>query len=136
MCREALAASPHEGVAALPVWGELQDAHEPVDAMLVSVEHCEELVPGNHTYKVEMSVAVQVRAASHDAAAGEALLKAAQDAVELVLLGADGVPWRGRELDALGCAATVLDLFYGLKPLSVLDGMVRYAFEVRLYVQF
>lgn len=135
-CSAAYAAILREELAAagvsLPVYAELAPPHATPDRIVCWADGVEEIVPKQCNYKLTCTVAAELDSATHSDADASALFAAAMAAVERAF----GRCGKGAQLDAYGCAATVLDCICTPQPAEYADGRWRCAAGARIYLQF
>lgn len=127
--REEQGTSP----APLPVFAEIAPPHNTPDRIRCWADSCESIIPGNYTYKLTVTVCAELDGAAHDEREAAALFAPAMEAVRraFTLRCAEGT-----ELDAHGCAATVLECVPEPQPVQVDDGRWRCVCTARVYLQF
>ena len=121
-----------EGGCALPVFPEIAPPHNTPDRIRCWADSCEAIIPRQFNYKFTVTVCAELDGAAHDEQKAAAMFTHAMGAVQRAF----DRHTKGAELDAYGCAATVIDCYAEPQPIQFDDGRRRCVVSARVYLQF
>lgn len=124
---------PVNDVLQMPVYSDMDAAHDDTQCVIVNTDDAEEIIPGNLTEKITFFIYIRLDPVQHTAAEMRSLEGDLQRAIVDTLNSLQ----RMQELDVYGCRATLLDCVYSeVLPVEADQPYYQSRMRARAYLQF